>query len=51
METISSGKVSYTTVDNHLSTAVSELLEYVSIKSSVSAVSTGGEDQDGALQI
>ena len=50
METNPSGKVPYTSSDNHLSTAVYELKEYVSRKRSVSDISTGGGDQDSAYK-
>ena len=45
METNPSGTVSYTTSENHLRPAVSELPEYLFSNRSVSAVSTGGGDQ------
>ena len=47
MATNPSGAVSYTTAANNLITSVSELTEYVSINSSVSAIFTGGGFQEG----
>ena len=43
-----SGTVSYTTAANHLSTSVSDILQYISSNRSVSDVITVGEDQDSA---
>ena len=50
METNPSGTILYTTADNHLSTDVFEFPEYVSRNRSVSAVSTGGGDKEGAYK-
>ena len=50
MATKPSVKVSYNTSDNHLSTSVSEFLEYVSWNRSTSDASTGGGNQYGAYK-
>ena len=50
MATKPSVKVSYNTSDNHLSTYVSEFLEYVSWNRSTSDASTGGGNQYGAYK-
>ena len=50
METNPSGTVSYTTESNNLSTTVSEFPSYVSRNIIVSAVNTGGGEQDGAYK-
>ena len=50
METNPSGTILYTTADNHLITDVFEFPEYVSRNRSVSAVSTGGGDKEGAYK-
>ena len=42
------GALSYTTAENNLSTAVYESPSYVSSNRSVSTISTGGGDQEGA---
>ena len=50
MTTNHPGKVSYTTAENNLSTAVSEFPEYLFIDISVSSIITGGWYQEGAYK-